>query len=377
MATALRYGADIALGVADLHRAGIMHRDIKPSNVLFRADAGGIDRLVIADLGLSKRLAEASGFTLAAGTPGYMAPEQSSGLDLDHRVDVYGVAATVYDLLTGTKPDVTEGRTTEHHATRSTRGRRRGSAARTGPQPRRSMANRPRPGQGTGRTGRRTTRSDFSTAGDRRRRGDHSAAGRAATRAHSRRSRESASAAVGPVGWPAAAAVLVIAGAAVVVAAPWEREAAADLVDVSDDDGRITLTVPAAWAEQRQGGGWLPTDIGLAAADPSPAVAVAGDLEQWRDPGSRTPGVFVGLSGDAELVDKALALRHDGCQVGTATRRQGALTGQIVRWTCPNDVTFDEAGLRTTGGTSVYVQIKQPTGEQDHAEEILASIRMR
>ncbi len=59
------------------------------------------------------------------------------------------------------------------------------------------------------------------------------------------------------------------------------------------------------------------------------------------------------------------------------TQRRGALTGRVARWTCPNEVTFDEAGLRTAGGTSVYVQIKQTTAEPDQAEEILASVRIR
>jgi hypothetical protein len=385
VATALRHGADIALGVADLHRAGIMHRDLKPSNVLFRADVGGIDRLVIADLGLSKRLADTSGFTLAAGTPGYMAPEQASGLDLDHRVDVYGVGATVYDLLTGQKPAAT--------GAVSPSTLRPGLPAGTDAVLLRALA--------ADRDDRWPTVLELA----------RELAALAATAARS----PAAPPAAEPVAAQAVAlddaevttqlpaapradptpalpasprkrwvrwavgalAVLLVAGAAVVVAAPWEREPGADQIEISDDSGRIRLAVPAAWAGQRQGGGWLPADIGLKAADPSPAVAVAGDLDRWRDHANRTPGVFVGLSGDAELPDKALALRHDGCREGNPTRRQGSLTGQVVRWTCPDSITFDEAGLRTSGGTSVYVQIKQPAGEQDRAEEVLASIRIR
>jgi eukaryotic-like serine/threonine-protein kinase len=385
VATALRHGADIALGVADLHRAGIMHRDIKPSNVLFRADAGGVDRLMIADLGLSKRLADASGFTLAAGTPGYMAPEQSSGLDLDHRVDVYGVGATVYDVLTGQKP------------------------APAGAVPPSTL----RPGlpAGTDEVLLRALAPDRDDRWPTVLELAKELAALAAAAARLPAAPPAAEAvAAQPVAlddaevttqlpaarpadrtpalptksrprwvrWAAgAAAVLVAAGIAAVVAAPWEREPGADLVEISDDGGRIRLTVPAGWAGQRQGGGWLPTDIGLKAADPGPAVAVAGDLDRWRDQANRTPGVFVGLSGDAELPGKALALRHDDCREGSPTRRQGTLTGQVVRWTCADGITFDEAGLRTSGGTSVYVQIKQPAGEPDRAEEILASIRIR
>jgi hypothetical protein len=377
-ATALRHGADIALGVADLHRAGIMHRDIKPSNVLFRADAGGIDRLMIADLGLSKRLADASGFTLAAGTPGYMAPEQASGLDLDHRVDVYGVGATVYDLLTGRKPAPADA------VPPSTL--RPGLPAGTDEVLLRALAADRDDRWPTVLELARELAALAATAAP--------AAEAVVAQAVALDDAEATTQRPAPpradptpalparprrrwVRWAVAATVLVVAGIAAVVVAPWEREPGADQVEVSDDGGRIRLTVPAAWAGQRQGGGWLPTDIGLTAADPGPAVAVAGDLDGWRDQANRTPGVFVGLSGDAELPGKALALRHDDCREGSSTRRQGTLTGQVVRWTCPHRVTFDEAGLRTSGGTSVYVQIKQPAGEQDRAEEILASIRIR
>ena len=102
---ALRYGAELARGVGDLHAAGVLHRDIKPSNVLFRS-AAERPRLLIADLGLSRDMARGSRLTLAAGTPGYMAPEQD-GLDpvIDQRVDVFGVGATVYHALTGRVPD--------------------------------------------------------------------------------------------------------------------------------------------------------------------------------------------------------------------------------------------------------------------------------
>ncbi len=105
MEQALRYGAELAKGVGDLHAAGVLHRDIKPSNVLFRS-AAERTRLLIADLGLSRDMARGSRLTLAAGTPGYMAPEQDDPERvIDQRVDVFGVGATVYHALTGRVPD--------------------------------------------------------------------------------------------------------------------------------------------------------------------------------------------------------------------------------------------------------------------------------
>lgn len=100
---ALRLGTELARGVAVLHQHGILHRDLKPANILLVDEADG-PHPVIADLGMAKRLAEASGLTVAAGTPAYMAPEQARGMGLDERTDVYAVAAVCYRMLTATVP---------------------------------------------------------------------------------------------------------------------------------------------------------------------------------------------------------------------------------------------------------------------------------
>ncbi|HEY0237328.1 MAG TPA: serine/threonine-protein kinase [Friedmanniella sp.] len=100
---ALDLGGQLAEAVQVLHDHGVLHRDLKPSNVLLTP--GPARRVVVADLGMAKRLAESSGVTLTVGTPAFMAPEQAhqrSGLDV--RADVYGVAAVTYLLLTGRRP---------------------------------------------------------------------------------------------------------------------------------------------------------------------------------------------------------------------------------------------------------------------------------
>jgi serine/threonine protein kinase len=102
---ALEYGAEIASGVQDIHNAGVLHRDIKPSNVLFRSANDGSSRLMIADLGLSRDLDRGSKLTMAAGTEGYMAPEQAHNeFAITSRADIYGLGATVYHALTGGLP---------------------------------------------------------------------------------------------------------------------------------------------------------------------------------------------------------------------------------------------------------------------------------
>ncbi|MER7475352.1 serine/threonine-protein kinase, partial [Micromonospora sp. NPDC000018] len=91
--------AEIAAGVAVLHRHGVVHRDLAPGNVLFRSGPDG-ERVLVADLGLAKELAAASGLTARAGTPGYMAPEQNDPLAVvDARADVYGLGRLGVRLL--------------------------------------------------------------------------------------------------------------------------------------------------------------------------------------------------------------------------------------------------------------------------------------
>jgi serine/threonine protein kinase len=103
---AIAVAEEIAYGVEVINRLGIIHRDLKPSNVLFQTASDGTERLLIADLGLAKALAHASGaFTLPVGTPGYMSPEQAKfGGGLDVRADVYGLGALTFHLLTGRPP---------------------------------------------------------------------------------------------------------------------------------------------------------------------------------------------------------------------------------------------------------------------------------
>jgi len=88
--------------VCVLHEMGVVHRDLKPSNVLFKTDNAGRRRLLLADLGIAKALAQGSGLTVMAGSPGYMAPEQArQGAIVDERTDVYGLGAIGFRLLSG------------------------------------------------------------------------------------------------------------------------------------------------------------------------------------------------------------------------------------------------------------------------------------
>ena len=88
-------------GLAVLHRNGIIHRDIKPQNLLLRSRSDGGTEVLVADLGVAKAVAHASGLTQVVGTPAYIAPEQALGQGLDTRADIHALGAVAYVLLTG------------------------------------------------------------------------------------------------------------------------------------------------------------------------------------------------------------------------------------------------------------------------------------
>jgi eukaryotic-like serine/threonine-protein kinase len=100
---ALLVGLEAAHGLHYAHRRSLVHRDIKPANLLFDTDG----RLRIADFGLARALAEAAWTEPAGailGTARYAAPEQVKGESVDGRADVYALAVTLVEAVTGTVP---------------------------------------------------------------------------------------------------------------------------------------------------------------------------------------------------------------------------------------------------------------------------------
>ena len=109
----------LADAVQHAHARNITHRDIKPQNILL--DRGHSDppdsskneslasQLRITDFGLAHILNDEHSLTASGamiGTPAYSAPEQLGRTDqqADHRVDIYGLGATLYFLLCGVPP---------------------------------------------------------------------------------------------------------------------------------------------------------------------------------------------------------------------------------------------------------------------------------
>jgi hypothetical protein len=102
---ALRILAQVADALESGHRAGLIHRDVKPQNVLI----GDREDAYLADFGLTRAVgAESSGGLTASGqavgTLDYISPEQVEGKDATPASDVYALAATLYECLTGAVP---------------------------------------------------------------------------------------------------------------------------------------------------------------------------------------------------------------------------------------------------------------------------------
>lgn len=99
----LLVGLEAARGLEYAHGEGLVHRDIKPANLLF--GEGG--RLRIADFGLARALAEA-GWTepdgSMVGTARYAAPEQARGEKVGPPADVYALALSINEAVSGELP---------------------------------------------------------------------------------------------------------------------------------------------------------------------------------------------------------------------------------------------------------------------------------
>ncbi|HMK85342.1 MAG TPA: HEAT repeat domain-containing protein [Steroidobacteraceae bacterium] len=101
---AVKFGIDIATGMAVAHQAGIVHRDLKPANVLI--DNEGLVKIVDFGVAAAQREGDTqltkTGYVI--GSPKYMAPEQILGKKVDERADIYSLGVILYELFTGVPP---------------------------------------------------------------------------------------------------------------------------------------------------------------------------------------------------------------------------------------------------------------------------------
>src|SRR5215469_2331542 len=79
----------------------IVHRDVKPANIIVPMKGEGA---VLVDFGIAKEfVVDKTTNVIRHGSPGYAAPEQYGG-GTDPHTDLYGLAATLYTMLTGVIP---------------------------------------------------------------------------------------------------------------------------------------------------------------------------------------------------------------------------------------------------------------------------------
>ena len=92
----------ICSGLRTIHSNDIIHRDLKSQNIMFD-EAGNVR---IMDFGLSKSPLVSTMTTLGTvvGTLGFVAPEQVTNINVDHRVDIFSLGVILYQMLTNKLP---------------------------------------------------------------------------------------------------------------------------------------------------------------------------------------------------------------------------------------------------------------------------------
>lgn len=108
IADALRYMAEIAEALGEIHRQRMVHRDVKPSNIMITHQR----HAKLMDFGIARSTdpPDQDGATLLTadgglvGTPRYMAPEQVAGDPADARSDVFSLGVVMFVSLSGEHP---------------------------------------------------------------------------------------------------------------------------------------------------------------------------------------------------------------------------------------------------------------------------------
>lgn len=99
--TAVSWLSDIADALDLAHSRGLVHKDVKPSNMLLDSQ----QNVYLTDFGIAGMDSEEGSF---AGSAAYMAPEQGKGEATDRRTDVYALAVSLFEMVTGEKPYMAE-----------------------------------------------------------------------------------------------------------------------------------------------------------------------------------------------------------------------------------------------------------------------------
>jgi hypothetical protein len=99
VAEVIEYARQTCEALQYVHDQQIVHRDVKPQN-LIRSERG----ITLVDFGIATQLDATDAGTVGIGTPRFMAPEVFAGGVASARSDVFSLAATVWNLITGEPP---------------------------------------------------------------------------------------------------------------------------------------------------------------------------------------------------------------------------------------------------------------------------------
>ncbi len=99
----LYIGSQVANGLKEAHKRGLVHRDIKPGNIMITPDG----KVKVTDFGIVSLQNEESDLTKTGsvlGTASYISPEQAQGKPVSFESDLYSLGTVLYELIAGKPP---------------------------------------------------------------------------------------------------------------------------------------------------------------------------------------------------------------------------------------------------------------------------------